>query len=109
MINSGHMKQFKPYSNDSVEVNINNGSKCRIGISVGQDDFMSWKASQNPNTGIWSGEDIVFILNGEQIHLGRTYMYQAQEQKVNTKLIFPYGAPPSTKIQVVYYDNENLI
>ena len=120
MANVGVIEQYKgPYSPGTVE-NPNiilTGNACKIGMSISEDDFMSWQATQDEQTKQWSGKDFVFKiilsipqLNSEtpkiqieQIHMGRTFMYQSQ-QAVNQpiRIFFPDGAPTSLIVDVVY-------
>ncbi len=112
----GTLKQYVgPFEPNSL-LNLGSvediGTNCIIGISVDEDDFMSWKTSsynststsQNPET------DIVFQIGKNSqmgsaistIHLGRTFMYETERQINDSSIKFPYGAPPSTKVQIVY-------
>lgn len=109
MANIGTMRQFRgpfdPGEDFSTSGKLLQQGSHIIGISVDEDDFMSWKAHQDEQNK-WIGEDIIFEINGEQIHLGKTYMYETEYQINNEggkiKLKFPYGAPPSTKVEIVY-------
>ena len=107
MANIGTMRQFRGPFDENFQVSqLSQEGNHIIGISVDEDDFMSWKAHQE--NGRWVGEDIIFEINGKQIHLGKTYMYETEYQINNEngkiKLKFPYGAPPSTKVEIVYCD-----
>ena len=116
----GVIKQYKgPYSPGTREnPNITlTGNACKIGMSISEDDFMSWGAIYNNETKQWEGKDFIFkmILSiskpnstnlteyEEQIHMGRTFIYQSQ-QAINQpiKIYFPDGAPTSLIIDVVY-------
>lgn len=107
---NGTIKQFRGPFTENATINLGSGEKnCIIGISVNQDDFMSWR---HPNSsGVIPGyeKDIKFTINGSTIHLGRTCMYQTGQQINDTILTFPEGAPPSTKVQIVYCDQNNSI
>lgn len=96
----GVIKQFKgPFKkNQSISFTDN---PCRIGVSIAEDDFMSWGATYSQDG--WQGKDFIINIKGEQIHMGRTYIYQSQQavdQPIS--ISFPDGAPTSLIIDVVY-------
>lgn len=73
---------------------------CILGVSIGEDDFMKLGSSS-------ADRSFRFSINGNQIWMGRTYMYQTERQiekevPINTIIGFPDGAPASVKIEVVY-------
>ena len=92
MANVGTIQEFKgPFSaNTPLEIS----GHCRIGISISEDDFMSWLG----------GQDFAFEINGKRIHMGRTYIYETENQINNTVISFPEGAPLSTIVDVVYLE-----
>lgn len=106
---NGTIKQFRGPFSENTTINIGSNSNCIIGVSVGQDDFMSWNSADPPIIPPGYEKDIKFTINGSTIHLGRTYMYQTQQQINDTVLTFPQGAPPSTKVQIVYCERNNSI
>lgn len=100
--NIGVIKQYKgPFTKNDI-INLT-GNACKIGISIAEDDFMNWGATYNSETGQWYGKDFIINIKGQQIHMGRTYIYQTQ-QAVNQPIpiSFPDGAPTSLIIDVVY-------
>ncbi len=74
---------------------------CILGVSIGEDDFMKLGSSS-------ADRSFRFSINGNQIWMGRTYMYQTERQiekdggAVSTVIGFPDGAPASVKVEVVY-------
>lgn len=96
----GVIKQFKGPFEENQSISLT-GNACKIGISIAEDDFMSWGATYNQ--GEWRGKDFIINIKGEQIHMGRTYIYQSQQAIDQPILIsFPDGAPTSLIIDVVY-------
>lgn len=89
----GVIEQFKgPFNSNST---LSSDGNCKIGISIGQDDFYL--------LGSTSGDKgLRFLINGKQIWMGRTYMYETGEQIDNTVISFPDGAPPSTTVNMMY-------
>ena len=74
---------------------------CRIGISIGEDDYMKLGSTSG-------NKSFRFTINGNQIWMGRTYIYQTERQLVsntiarNTVITFPDGAPASVLVEAVY-------
>ena len=96
MASIGTIKQFKGPFDAGYTLPLQNGN-CKIGISIGEKDFM--RISQQ-NSGF------KFVINGEQLYMGRTCMYQSDRQIDNVTISFPQGAPLSTIVDVVYMDRE---
>lgn len=95
-MNIGTIEQYHtPFESNFITLN----GKCIIGISIGEDDYMLLGSTSG-------NQSFRFEINGQQIWMGRTYMYQTQRQIDNntiTTINFPDGAPPaSTLIEVVY-------
>ena len=91
----GTIEQFKgPFTSPST-VQIPSSSNCKIGISIGEDDFMLLGSSS-------SDSSLKININGQQIWMGKTYIYEIGQQIDNTVLSFPEGAPNSTIVDVVY-------
>lgn len=101
MIKAGIIKQYKGPFQPGQELILN--GNCKIGISMNEDDFMSWKAYKEND--IWKGQNFIFSINEQIIHMGRTYIYETDNKINQVKLAFPDGAPLSLIIDVVYYDN----
>lgn len=96
----GTIKQYQgPFLSSSTKLELD--GRCIIGISIGEDDYMKLGSS----TG---NKSFRFTINGQQIWMGRTYMYQTEKQidqesgEVKTVITFPDGAPASVKVEVVY-------
>lgn len=100
----GALQQVKGPFNTGEEIKITGARACKIGISIGEDDFMSWKS--NIETGK-QGEDFVFTINEKEIHMGRTYMYETDTQISNAIITFPDGAPQSVIVDIAYYAQPN--
>lgn len=95
MPNFGYIKQYTgPFeSGQTITTNAN----CIIGISVGQKDYMREEED----------DGILFTIKEDRepistIKLGKTFMYQTQQQINNTVITFPNGAPVSTKVELIY-------
>lgn len=97
---TGIIKQYKGPFIEGYELILQ--GNCKIGISISEDDFMSWKAHKVGN--IWIGQDFIFTINNQIIHMGKTYIYETDNQINNTKITFPGGAPLSLIVDVVYCD-----
>ena len=98
----GVIKQYKGPFPTNHEINLT-GNACKIGISISEDDFMSWGASYDQNKQEWHGEDFIVNIKGQQIHMGRTYMYQTQQAVTQPIIVkFPDGAPTSLIMDVIY-------
>ena len=104
-LNSGHIVQYQgPFEQNEV-LNFTSQILYKIGISIGEDDYMSF-----PGIDRSKFESIPIVINGEQIQIGRTYMYEPGfplsteingDTKTFLKLEFPKGCPKSTLIEVV--------
>lgn len=99
MASIGTIEQYQgPFETGST---LGLNGNCIVGISIGQDDFMRLGST----TG---NKSFRFTINGQQIWMGRTYMYQTQKQIENfsvaqsTIVGFPEGAPSSVLVEVVY-------
>ena len=95
MAKVGDMIQYQgPFDNDYIiEINF----PCVLGISVGQKDFMQ-AGSRDADS------SIQIKINGQSqtIFIGRTFIYQTQEQYNITSVQFPNGAPASTLVNIIY-------
>lgn len=100
----GSLQQVKGPFETGEEIRITGARTCKIGISIGEDDFMSWKSDIETGK---QGEDFVFTINGEEIHMGRTYMYEVDYPVSNAIITFPSGAPQSVIVDVAYYAQSN--
>ena len=88
------------------------GDKCKIGISVGEKDFMNPSGKEIPiepedNTSenihfsiqIGEGEEKYIV---PEICIGRTYIYQVEQPLEKVSITFLDDAPNSTLIEVIY-------
>lgn len=98
MAKVGIIEQYKGPFREGYELILE--ESCKIGISIGEDDFMSWKTHKENN--IWVGQDFVFLINDQEIHMGRTCMYEIDTSIEETKISFPDGAPLSLIVDVIY-------
>lgn len=85
----GTIKQFKGPFLANALVPIPTGQHCKISISIGEDDLQSLK-------------DFYFNINGQQILMGRTGMYETDYTINNAQVFFPNGAPISVTVDVIY-------
>ena len=76
-------------------IGVTEGSPCKIGISLNEKDFFSYK------DGFFfqmkSGSDAT-----QTFQMGRTCKYETDNFYVLTSLSFPQGAPKSTLIEIAY-------
>ncbi len=82
------------------------GNKCKIGISVGEKDFMNppeGNISKNIRFSIQIGEEEYIV---PEIWIGRTYIYQVEQPLENVSITFLDNAPSSTLIEVIYEQQE---
>ena len=97
MAKVGTIKQYHgPYASGST---ITLNGNCIIGISVSEDDYMQAGAGT-------SDSSIRFLINGQQIWMGRTFIYETQQQTNSTVVSFPDGAPSSLLLEAVYCSAE---
>ena len=105
MAEIGTIEQYQgPFDENQSLVLIGN---CIIGISIGEDDYMKCGSSIDPQTGRIIEKSFRFKINGRQIWMGRTYIYQTEKQITEsgvsrTVINFPDGAPSSVLVEVVY-------
>lgn len=96
MAKAGVIQEFKgPFKQELGNTQLSISGNCKIGISIGEDDFMSL-GNQDFNRSLR-----VFI-NDNEVWMGRTYIYETGEQVNKTKIVFPNEAPASTIVDVVY-------
>ncbi len=92
----GTIEQYHaPFESNSITLN----GKCVIGISISEKDYMLLGSTSG-------NKSFRFEINGQQIWMGRTYIYQTQKQidgNTITTINFPDGTPPASMlIEVVY-------
>lgn len=95
MADIGVIKQYQGPFNNEYTIELN--GQCQIGISVNEDDYML--------AGSTSGDKGVEFKINDSLHsirIGRTYIYQTEQQYAINTITFPSGAPESTLINVVY-------
>lgn len=82
---------------------------CIIGVSIGEDAYMKLGSALDQNTGQVIEKSFRFVLNDQQIWMGRTYLYETEEKldKIQTKIKFPDGAPASVLVEVVHCSGDN--
>ena len=105
MATEGTIEQYQGpfYENYTLTFNGN----CIIGVSIGEDDYMKLGSTTGDKS-------FRFLINGHQIWMGRTYLYQTEKAiednniiSRNTIISFPDGAPASVLIEVVYCSRES--
>ena len=70
---------------------------CVLGISVSEKDFMQAGSSTED-----SSIQVKINNQPQTIFIGRTFIYQTQEQYNITSVQFPNGAPASTLVNIIY-------
>lgn len=103
MAQIGTIEQYN-YYNITTENNnrLELSGHCIIGISINEDDYMLLGSRMDQQTGQIIEKSFRFTINGHQIWMGRTYMYQTEKQINNTIITFPDEVPSSIKVEVVY-------
>lgn len=108
MASVGTIEQYDYYNITQNNNRLELSGHCIIGISISEDDYMLLGCPEiNQQTGQVIEKSFRFTINGHQIWMGRTYMYQTEKQISdmlinNTILTFPDGVPFSIKVEVVY-------
>lgn len=101
----GTIEQFKgplfkgPFNAGST---ISLSGPCKIGVSINEDDYFLYGPTSS----------FKFYINGKQIWMGRTYMYETGEQVNNPVIIFPDETPASVTVNIMYcqvYKNQYTI
>ena len=101
---AGQIEQFYgPFGNETIF----NNKICYLGISVDQKDCMEWQNGEDLfNDKRQNKKPIIIQLSNQTtqktIQLGRTFIYQPGDVVSNISLSFYNGAPPSTKVDVIY-------
>lgn len=94
MAKVGDIIQYQgPFDTTPITINF----PCVLGISVSEKDFMQ--------AGSPTGDSSIQVkINGrsQTIFIGRTFIYQTQEQYNITSVQFPNGAPASTLVNIIY-------
>ena len=98
-LSEGKIKQYQGPFQLGEGINFTSDIGYKVGISIGEDDYMSF-----PNINREQFESIPIIINGEQIQIGKTYIYEPgfliQKERNSFSLSFPKGCPPSTLIEI---------
>ena len=101
MANIGDIVQYQgPFTAEQI---ISIEYPCVLGISVGEKDFMK-AGSESADSSI----EVVINQKKENqtvsssFFIGRTFMYQTQEQYDIISVQFPKGAPASTLVDITY-------
>lgn len=113
MASIGTIRQYRPpFSGDK----INTQGNLKIGISIGQKDYMSWKQDSSLNQRdplsydatdkdfyfyIYSASDNISNKEKYKIHMGRTCMYETQQAINNAVIQFPSNPPKSVLVETV--------
>lgn len=103
MANVGTMEQYQGPFDEGASFSFNH--PCVIGLSVSEDDYMKAGLPMTEEGQIQE-KSIRFTINEEQIWLGRTYIYETEDQigRTNSSVVltFPDGAPASVLLNVIY-------
>ena len=73
----------------------------KLGISIDEKDYMF---NANPNT----QQGVILEINGNQIEIGKTFIYQPGDFLTVSSLSFPNGGPDSTLVNIVYKIPTNI-
>ena len=97
MIKYGTIQQYKgPFKSTDV---ITLEKSYKVGISIREKDFMKLGSQKHSS--------LQFNINGENIHMGRTCMYEVDNPIPAGTITFPSGAPQSVLVEVVYCKDED--
>ena len=114
MADSGTIEQFQGPFGTSYTIPLQKNI-CRLGISMSEDDFMSWNStteigedSQGRPCTIYKPGNFFFELRTQNeqsrvIQMGKTQIYEMEWPEDNISLYFPNGAPASTLVNCVYH------
>lgn len=92
----GTILQYKGPFSAGASFSLEKSTK--FGISINEKDYMKLDGQ---------GKKLAFIIDGQQIHLGETFMYETDNAIASGSIIqFPEGAPASTLINIVYDEEE---
>ncbi len=75
----------------------------KIGISIGEKDYMSFEGLSLEDR--QNFQSIPILINNEQIQIGRTYIYEPGFPLSSLTLTFEKGCPSSTLIEIVTIRN----
>lgn len=78
--------------------------KCRLGISISEDEFMKLNSSSELEPGQIPQpyQGFSFVINGERIYMGKTCMYQTDTYLNITNFSLSTTAAKSVLVQVIY-------
>lgn len=107
----GVLQQFKGPFPAATTLPIDSNSHLKIGISVGEKDYMNFPPSSVAKT--FPSSVMNQTINGlpvvintssipSTIYIGRTFMYETDHVIINASISFPIGAPESTLVDIVY-------
>ena len=102
MADIGTITQYGSYEITENNNRLELSGHCIVGISISEDDYMACGTTTPPGVEQINEKSFRFTINGKQIWMGRTYMYQTEKQVNNTIITFPDGVPASTRVEVVY-------
>lgn len=102
MANTGTIEQYNSYDITNNGNRLELQGNCIIGISISEDDYMTCGTSTSPNSQQINEKSFRFTINGQQIWMGRTFMYQTDKQINNTIITFPDGVKDSVLVEIVY-------
>ena len=102
MAKIGTINQYNSYDIIRNNNRLQLSGNCIIGISISQDDYMACGTSTPTGAEQINEKSFRFTINGKQIWMGRTFMYQTEKQINDTIITFPDEVPASVKVEVVY-------
>lgn len=91
----GKVKQYQgPFQSGDI-IRFKSDTGYKLGISIGEKDFMSFEGIDREKS-----ESIPIVINGKEIQIGRTFMYEPGVLLTDLILSFPKGCPQSTLIEI---------
>lgn len=99
-LTQGKITQYQGPFSEGEQLNFEGDLRYKIGISIGEDDYMSFSGINRENF-----QSIPVVINNKQIQIGKTYIYEpgfALQQEIGNffQISFPKGCPPSTLIEI---------
>ncbi len=88
----GQLQQYTGPFTSTDNINITN-YLVKIGISVDEKEYMPYTTTNTPN--------LLVMINGREIQIGSTYIYQPGNFLQGVNISFPNGAPTSTKVDIL--------
>lgn len=92
IISTGQLQQYTGPFNNTDSINVGK-FLTRLGISVNEKDYMPYTVN-----GV---QPLLVRINGKEIQIGNTFIYQPGDILQGVNISFPNGAPASTKVDIL--------